>query len=170
MSIVCWPESVLLGTSIDSCNEPNENKPETWVADSGATYHATWLHDSADMMRDIRPTIDKVRAGASRLVDIVGYGAPTVAFPGNLTVKLLDVAFMPQLSRNRFSLMTSHRRGVGFKTEQRGMRISLRDGRPRFEGDGSGYSGFGCRIEPDDDCCVPPTSHNPKPPRQPRER
>ena len=109
--------SVLLGTSIDSCNEPNENKPETWVADSGATYHATRLHDSADMMRDIRPTIDKVRAGASRLVDIVGYGAPTVAFPGNLTVKLLDVAFMPQLSRNRFSLMTSHRRGVGFKTE-----------------------------------------------------
>ena len=154
-------------TSIDSCNEPSENTAEAWVADSGATYHATRF---ADMMRDIRPTIDKVRAGDSRLIDIVGYGALTVAFPGNLTVKLLDVAFMPQLSRNRFSLMTSHRRGVGFKTEQRGMRISLRDGRPRFEGDGSGYSGFGCRIEPDDDCCVPPTSHNPKPPRQPRER
>ena len=162
--------SVLLGTSIDSCNEPNENKPETWVADSGATYHATRLHDSADMMRDIRPTIDKVRAGASRLVDIVGYGAPTVAFPGNLTVKLLDVAFMPQLSRNRFSLMTAHRPGVGFKTEESGMRISLRDGRLRFEREGSGYSGFGCRIEPDGDCCVQTTSRDLQPPRQPRER
>ena len=36
------------------------------------------------------------------------------------------------------------------------MCISLFDGRLRFEGDGSSYSGFGCRIEPDDDCCVPP--------------
>ena len=154
-------------TSIDSCNEPSENTAEAWVADSGATYHATRF---ADMMRDIRPTIDKVRAGDSRLIDIVGYGALTVAFPGNLTVKLLDVAFMPQLSRNRFSLMTAHRPGVGFKTEESGMRISLRDGRLRFEGEGSGYSGFGCRIEPDGDCCVQTTSRDLQPPRQPRER
>ena len=155
MSIVSWLASVLLETSIDSCNEPSENTAETWVA---------------DMMRDIRPTIDKIRAGDSRLIDVMGYGALTVAFPANVIVKLLDVAFMVHLSRNRFSLMTAHRRGVGFKTEESGTRISLRDGRLRFEGDGSGYSGFGCRIEPDGDCCVPPTSRDPQSPRQPRER
>ena len=35
------------------------------------------------------------------------------------------------------------------------MCISSFDGGLRFEGDGSSYSGFGCRIEPDDDCCIP---------------
>ena len=35
------------------------------------------------------------------------------------------------------------------------MCISSFDGGLRFEGDGSSYSGFGCRIDPDDDCCVP---------------
>ena len=65
MSMVCWLASVLLVTSIDSCNEPSEDTAETWVADSGSTYHTTRLDDSADMMRDIRPTTDKVRAGDS---------------------------------------------------------------------------------------------------------
>ena len=43
----------------------------------------------------------------------------------------------------------------------------LLDGRLGFEGDGSSYSGFGCRIEPDDDCCIPPpdVSHNVTPNR-----
>ena len=117
VSIVSWLASVLLETSIDSCNEPSENTAETWVA---------------DMMRDIRPTIDKIRAGDSRLIDVMGYGALTVAFPANVIVKLLDVAFMVHLSRNRFSLMTAHRRGVGFKTEESGCLLytspSPRDG------------------------------------------
>ena len=50
---------------------------------------------SADMTHDLRPTHEKVRVGYSRTIDIVGYCTLTVAFPGNLTVKLLDVAYVP---------------------------------------------------------------------------
>ena len=109
---------------------------------------------SADMMHGIRPTSDKVRISDSRVIDIVGYGTLTVVFPGSLTVKLLDVTYVPALSCNLFSLMAARRRGVGFRTAESGMCISLFDGRLRFEGDGSSYSGFSCRIEPNDDCCV----------------
>jgi len=49
--------SVLLGTSIDSCNEPSENTAEAWVADSGATYHMT---RSGDIKHDMRPTNDRL--------------------------------------------------------------------------------------------------------------
>ncbi|CAN0006538.1 unnamed protein product, partial [Laminaria digitata] len=91
----------------------SRNTADKWVAGSGATYHMT---RSADMMRDIRPTIDKVTTGDSRMIDIVGYGTLTVVFPGNLSVKqlvkLLDVAFVPDLSCNMFSLTAAHRRGV----------------------------------------------------------
>ena len=86
----------------------------------------------------------------------MGYGTLTVAIPGSLTVELLVVVYVPDPSCNLLSLMVAHRRGVGFRTEESGMCISLFDGRLRFEGDGSSYSVFGCIIEPDDDCCVPP--------------
>ena len=38
-------------------------------------------------------------------MDVVGYGTLTVVFPGDLTVKLLDVAYVPELAFNLFSLM-----------------------------------------------------------------
>ena len=149
---VSWLASVLLGTSVGSSKEnPSKNTADKWVVDSGATYHMT---RSADMMHGIRPTSDKVRISDSRVIDIVGYGTLTVVFPGSLTVKLLDVTYVPALSCNLFSLMAARRRGVGFRTAESGMCISLFDGRLRFEGDGSSYSGFSCRIEPNDDCCV----------------
>ena len=108
--------SVLLRTSVGSSKEnPTKNTAEKWVADSGSTYHMT---RSIDMMHDIRPTPDKVRNGDSRMIDIVGYGTLTVVFPWNLTVKLLDVAYAPDLSCNLFSFMAAHRRFVGFRTEQ----------------------------------------------------
>ena len=113
---VCCLASVLLGTSVGlSKDNPSKNTAETWVADSGATYHMT---RSTDTMHDIRPTHDKVRIGDSRMIDIVGYGTLTVVFPWNLTVKLLDVAYAPDLSCNLFSFMAAHRRFVGFRTEQ----------------------------------------------------
>ena len=101
----------MLETSVGSCkDDPGKNAADKWGVDSGATYHMT---RSADMMHDTRPTKDKVRIGDSRMIDIVGYGTLTVVFPGNLTVKLLDVAYVPDLSCNLFSLMAAHRRGVG---------------------------------------------------------
>ena len=60
------------------------------------------------MMHDMRPTNDKVRMGDSRMIDIMGYGTLTVVFLGNLTVKLLDAAYVPDLSCNLFSLMAGH--------------------------------------------------------------
>ena len=42
--------------------------------------------------------------------------------------------------------MAAHKHGVGFKTEESDTCISLFDGRLRFEGDGSSYSGFENRI------------------------
>ena len=47
----------------------------------------------------------------------MGYGTLTVVFPGDLTVKLLDVAYVPELTFNLFSLMAAHKQGVGFMTE-----------------------------------------------------
>ena len=53
---------------------------------------------------------------------------------------------------------------VGFRTKENDMRISLLGGRLMLEEDGSSYSTFGRRVEPDDDCCIPPPSVTPTPP------
>ena len=53
---------------------------------------------TADMMHNMRSTSDKVTIGDSRMIDIVGYGTLNVVFPGNLTVELLDVVYVPDLS------------------------------------------------------------------------
>ena len=75
---------------------------ERWIADSGASFHTT---RSADLLSDVRLCDDKVRIGNNRLIDVVGNGTLTVVFPGDLTVKLLDVAYVPELAFNLFSLM-----------------------------------------------------------------
>ena len=62
----------------------------------------------------------------------------------------MDVAYVPDLAFNLFSLMAAHKQGVGFTTEAKDLCISLFNRRLRFEGDGSGYSGFADRIELDD--------------------
>ena len=89
---------------------------------------------------------DKVRIGDNHMIDVVGYGTLTVVFPGDLNVKLLDVAYMPELALNLFSPMAARKQGVGFMTEEEDLCISLFDGRLRFEGDGSSYSNFAYRI------------------------
>ena len=79
----------------------------------------------------------------------MGYGTLTVVFPGDLTVKMLDVGYGPDLTFKFFSLMATHKHGVAFMTEEEGLCISLFDGRLRFEGDGSSYFNFVYRIELD---------------------
>ena len=91
---------------------------------------------------------NKVRIGDNHVIDIVGYGTLTVVFPGDLTVKLLDVGYVPDLAFNLFSLMAAHKHGVGFMTEEEGLSTSLFNGRLRFEGDGSSYFNVAYRIEP----------------------
>ena len=55
---------------------------------------------------------------------------------------------MPDLAFDLFSLMAAHKQGVGFMSEDEGLCIYLFNGRLRFEGDGSSYSNFAYRIEP----------------------
>ena len=76
--------------------------------------------------------------------------ALAVVFPGDLTVKLLDVAYVPDLAFNLFSQMAAHKQGVGFNIEDKDLYVSLFNVRLRFEGDGSSYPGFAYRIESDD--------------------
>ena len=92
---------------------------------------------------------EKVRIGDNHLIDVVGYGTLTVVLLGDLAVKLVDVAHVPEMAFNLFSLMAARKQGVGFMTEEEGLCISLFDGRLRFESDGSSYSNFAYRIEPD---------------------
>ena len=147
---VCCLANAMLSGSDDSCAEERresltESFAEKWIADSGASFHMT---HSADQLSDVRLCDDKVRIGDNHLIDVVGYGTLTVVFPGDLTFKLLDVGYVPDLAFNFFSLMTAHEQGVGFTTEEEGLCIYLFDGQLRFEGDGSCYSDFAYTIEP----------------------
>ena len=82
---------------------------------------------SADLLSDVRLCDDKVRIGDNHMI-YVGYSTLTVVFPGDLTVKLLDVAYVPELVF-MFSLMAAHKQGVGFMTEEEDLCISPFDGR-----------------------------------------
>ena len=101
---------------------------------------------SADVLSDVTLCDDKDRIRENHLIDVVGYGTQTV-FPGDLTVKLLDVAYVPEIAFSLFSLMAAHKQGVAFTTEEKDLCISLFSGRLRFGGDASSYY---YRIEPDD--------------------
>ena len=130
----------MLGTNDDPCNEErSDHVGEKWIADSGASFHMT---HPARPLSDVRLSDDKVRVGNNHLTEVV--------FPEDLIVKPLDVAYMPDIAFNLFSLMAVHKQGVGCTTEEKDLCISLFTGRLRFEGDGSRYSGFAYRIEPDD--------------------
>ena len=65
----------------------------------------------------------------------MGYGTLAVVILEDLTVKLLDVAYVPDVSFTLFSLMAAHRQGARFTTEEKGLCTSLSDRRLRFEGD-----------------------------------
>ena len=125
----------MLGANDDTHDEKRSDFiGEKWIADSSSSFHMT---HSADLMSDVRLGVDKVRVGDNHLIDVVGYGTLTVVFPGDLTVKLLNVAYVPDLALNLFSLIAAHKQGVGFTTEEKDLCISLFNGRLRFEGDES---------------------------------
>ena len=105
---------------------------------------------SAHLLSDVRLCDDKVTIGDNHLIDVVGYGTLTVVFPRDLTVNLLNVAYVPEIAFNLFWLIAAHKQGVACTTEEKDLCISLFNGRLRFEGDESSYSGFAYRIEPDD--------------------
>ena len=99
-------------------------------------------------MSDVR--LCKVRVGDYHMVDTVGYGTLTVVFPGDLTVSLWDVAYVPDIVFNLLALMIAHKQAVRCTIEEEDTWISLVDGGLKFEGDGSSYAGFACMIEADD--------------------
>ena len=111
---VCCLAKCMLGSNDDTHNEERSDYvSEKWIADSGASFHMT---HSAGLLSDVRLGDDKVRVGDNHLIDVVGYGTLTVVFPGDLIVKLLDVAYVLDLEFNLFSLMAAYRQGVRFKT------------------------------------------------------
>ena len=58
---------------------------------------------SSDLLSDVRLGDDKVRVDDNHLIDVMGYRTLTVVFPGDVTVKLLDVAYVPDLAFNLFA-------------------------------------------------------------------
>ena len=146
---MCCLAKCTLGTNTDSCSseERSGGVGEKWIADSGTSFHMT---HSYSLLSDVRLCDDKVGIGDNHLIDVVGYGTVTLVLRGDLPVKLLDVAHVPVIAINLFSLMAAHTQWVRFTTEEEGLCISLFDGRLRFEGIGSNYSGSTCRIKPND--------------------
>ena len=88
---------------------------DKWIADSSASFHIT---HAVDLLSDVTMCDDKARIGDNHLIDIVGYGTLTVVFPGGLTVKLLDVAYVPHIAFNMFSLTAAYKQEVRFTTEE----------------------------------------------------
>ena len=75
---------------------------EKWIAESGATFHMT---RSADLLRDLHPSEDKVKIGNDTLIGVEGYGSLTVVFAnkeGGITVRLEKVAYVPDLGFQPF--------------------------------------------------------------------
>ena len=56
----------------------------------------------------------------------MGYGTLTVVFPGDLTGKLLDVAYVPDIAFNLCSLMAARKQGVTFTAEEEILCIEVR--------------------------------------------
>ena len=82
--------------------EQGTDGTEKWILDSGATFLMT---RSADLLRDVQPSEDKIRIGNDTLVDVEGHGSLTVGFPNKakgVTVKPDKVAYVPSLAFNFF--------------------------------------------------------------------
>ena len=71
---------------------------------------------SADLLRDVQPSENKVKDGNDTLIDVEGNGSLTVVFAnkeGGIAVRLEKMAYVPDLVFRLFSLMAAHTRGVG---------------------------------------------------------
>ena len=97
--------------------EQSKHGTEKWIGDSDATFRMT---TSDDLLRDVRPSKDKVRISGDSLVDIQSYGSLRIVFPheaGGVTLKLKQVAYLPELAFNLFAPEAAHNCGVGFVTD-----------------------------------------------------
>lgn len=68
------------------------------------------------------------------------YGTLTAVFPGKLTAKLPDVAYVPEVAFISFTLMAAHEQGVRCATEEERLCISLFGERVGFEGGRSNFT------------------------------
>ena len=120
---VCCLAKCTLGANTDYYSEERSGGVgEKWVADSGASFHFT---HSADLLSDVRLCEDdKVRIGDNHRIDVLGYGTLTAVFPGDLTVKLLDKAYVPDIVFNLVSILAAHKQGVRSTTEEEGLGTS----------------------------------------------
>ena len=70
---------------------------------------------SADMLRDLHPSEDKVKIGNNTVIGVEGYGSLIIVFSkrdGGITVGPEMVALMPELVFKLFALMAAHTQGV----------------------------------------------------------
>ena len=69
---------VMFGTR-DGIGEREQGKDgrDKWIGDSGATFHIT---RSAELLRDLHPSEDKVTIGNDKLTSVENYGLSTVVF------------------------------------------------------------------------------------------
>ena len=61
---------------------------------------------------------DQVRVGDNHAIDAGGYGSLTVVFPGDLTFKLLDMVYVPDIAFDLISLMAGHKQGVTLRLKR----------------------------------------------------
>ena len=106
---------------------------ESWISDDGASRHMPSSHDS---MTNYRECSGIIRTAGGEVFPIEGVGDILLRFPsdsGVFDVQLLNVAFVPQLSRNILSLQqfksgrTLQARKFGRTNVLRGYRMTRND-------------------------------------------
>lgn len=119
----------LVSSKVDDCNDFGyEGGLEKWRADSAATFHMT---GSKELMYDIRPSNDKVRIGDATVLDVECVGTVNLVFPGENGIEKVtieDVAYVPALRFNLFSLVIAHQK-MYLKPEEDEITLSFLDGR-----------------------------------------
>ena len=79
---------------------------------------------SADLLRDLNPSEDKVEIGNGTLIGVERYGSLTVLSnkAGGIRVRLEKVTYVPGLAFNLVPTMPAHTRG-GFATDDEDMSL-----------------------------------------------
>ena len=78
--------------------EQGKDGRDKWIGDSGVTFHIT---RSADLLRDLHPSKDKVTIGNHTLTSVKAYGSPSVVFAnkeGGVAIRLEMIVGVPYLA------------------------------------------------------------------------